>query len=549
MEYFTPNPIHLDASALRADISPRVCAAVEVPVEIQQTIYYNIIYIIYIIYHTQLWRHFLLKQTKNPQLWRHFLLKHEIPTVSYMSKTQDKMKYDQFPVTEYSCTKFEQIHVMSDLHADYELVFRHLIRFGIMKCTHKNWYKDILNKNKANKVLGSVQWGLGPNNLLVICGDIVDGKRGDTQVPKCDLNVEVMLHILLRNLKILAKEVGSDVILLYGNHDFMCLSADDDSYEHYCHLNYNGMGLDDKDVLYDYSDINNRYHMLKPFYKNYSLYFGILKENVKIGKDYEIDDYELLFSHAGFFFDNSLMFKKTKQLQKDLQTAYDKQHVNAFAINIPKNDSREGKDGPYEGSNRNNMPTVVWTRDSIKNTSTNDEKFCDKHLEKPTMIVGHCQCDSHKYAQPRTTNRPCSAIIEHGSTPLCIYPKCFNNGIPKLINIDTSLSRAFSVESETKYEKKYEMLVISSSKPADGSSKNANKFDTFKSKFIKHGIFTTQKIYNEDKIGTYNLIDVNLQESTSGGNKHNYTKKRTKVKSKKSKKMHKKRRRNSRRKG
>jgi hypothetical protein len=97
----------------------------------------------------------------------------EIPTVSYMSKTQDKMKNDQFPVTEYSCTKFEQIHVMSDLHADYELVFRHLIRFGIMTCTHKSWYTDILNKNKANKVLGSVQWGLGPKNLLVICGDIV----------------------------------------------------------------------------------------------------------------------------------------------------------------------------------------------------------------------------------------------------------------------------------------------------------------------------------------------------------------------------------------
>jgi hypothetical protein len=51
---------------------------------------------------------------------------------------------------------------------------------------------------------------------------LLDGKRGNTQVPKCDLNVEVMLHILLRNLKILAKNVGSDVILLYGNHDFKC---------------------------------------------------------------------------------------------------------------------------------------------------------------------------------------------------------------------------------------------------------------------------------------------------------------------------------------
>lgn len=269
-----------------------------------------------------------------------------------MSKTQDKMKYDQFPVTEHSCTKFEQIHVMSDLHADYELVFRHLIRFGIMTCTHKSWYTDILNKNEANKVLGSVQWGLGPKNLLVICGDIVDGKRGNTQVPKCGLNVEVMLHILLRNLKILAKNDESDVILLYGNHDFMCLSRVNYSYAAYCHLNYSDEGIDIKHDYYDDNDkkqnddIQQRYDMLKPFYKNYSLYFGILKEHVKIGKDYDIDDYELLFSHAGFFFNNSLMFDKTKQLQQELETAYDKSLSN-FAKNIETYDSRAGTTRPY----------------------------------------------------------------------------------------------------------------------------------------------------------------------------------------------------------
>jgi hypothetical protein len=135
------------------------------------------------------------------------------------------------------CSAYKQIYALGDLHADYASFYKRLGNHGIIKepTIPKKISERIFGINKQAAVDNLVrqatdfEWTADEGTLLVICGDIVDGKRvftdrytGLSSIHKVDDDhgvFEILLHIFLKNLKFRAMEKKSDVICIFGNHD------------------------------------------------------------------------------------------------------------------------------------------------------------------------------------------------------------------------------------------------------------------------------------------------------------------------------------------
>ena len=62
--------------------------------------------------------------------------------------------------------------------------------------------------------------------LLVIVGDLVDGARSSSK--RLDGDVEILLHILIYNLRISARNANSEIRFTLGNHDFHTVIQQED---------------------------------------------------------------------------------------------------------------------------------------------------------------------------------------------------------------------------------------------------------------------------------------------------------------------------------
>lgn len=102
-----------------------------------------------------------------------------------------------------------EIFTISDLHADVRRFLEVLKKAGFIN-------SDV---DMANPIR-NVRWNPEmQDRIIVICGDIIDGKRGDDNdyLTNCD---ELLIHMLIFNLRILARAHNSYVFCTMGNHDF-----------------------------------------------------------------------------------------------------------------------------------------------------------------------------------------------------------------------------------------------------------------------------------------------------------------------------------------
>lgn len=419
------------------------------------------------------------------------------------------LKNDPDPVTHYHRNDYDTIYTMSDIHADYKTFLTHLQNFGIIERANID---DIYNISNIT----DVKWKCGSRTLLVICGDIVDGKRGEREVKDEQGTYEILLHAFLRNLKISAQEKGSDVILLYGNHDVRMfnfrhmnipkhLSLDD--IQKFMHSNaqklYNAY-VDKKNIFIQHSN-HIRAYILKPFYKQFTLFFGIENNNVFKTK------FDMLFIHGGFHnhqLNPKDMLISIKNLQDNLMKNFDNDKVfQSIMKELSEPDS------------------AMWTRYYTEGNfiEKQNPEECDKVENFPTVIVGHCRNSNHNYLQNDDDERPCTKNKNKYSMPNCIYPKCYTDKkTPKIINIDNILSSCYQYHNSELYE----MLKIEKK----GDEK---KFSKFSSVFIKDG-----------KVNEYNLVKA--YQETSSPTKGGRTKHKRRRKSKKATKKRKRRSRNRR---
>ena len=327
--------------------------------------------------------------------------------------------------------KYQNIYAISDLHADYSTFYKRLIDFKIITSPdnlNPDQVKDIYEISK----LTDFTW-LEKNTLLVICGDIIDGKRTffDENENKQIFEVtdpkgifELYLHIFLKNLKAKALQSESDVICVLGNHDLMLFSQ----YDAYVH----------ETAKVFFTNSEKRRTILGPFYLN-NFYFAY---NLKANNTNQT----LVFAHA------SLHNEKWEYLPDDVTlTNHTSFFTNLQDMFVNKKTPTNFQDMFVNKKTPTNFQELlneedyfVWNR-AYKKLRQNDEK-CKHFVDNTTVIVGHCTCDNQQYF----FDRPCQ------KNDSCIYSKCHkpddnksdghksdDNFYPKLIMIDTMMSNCF----------------------------------------------------------------------------------------------------------
>jgi hypothetical protein len=107
-----------------------------------------------------------------------------------------------------------EIFALSDLHADVRRFLQVLVQAGFIS-------PDI----DMQDPISNLRWNPEKTNkIIVICGDLIDGRRGgdNKDLSYCD---ELIIHMVIYNLRILARRYNSYVFCTLGNHDFFAFHA------------------------------------------------------------------------------------------------------------------------------------------------------------------------------------------------------------------------------------------------------------------------------------------------------------------------------------
>lgn len=107
-----------------------------------------------------------------------------------------------------------EIFALSDLHADVRRFLQVLVQAGFIN-------PDVDMENP----ISNLRWNPEKTNkIIVICGDLIDGRRGgdNKNLSFCD---ELIIHMVIYNLRILARRYNSYVFCTLGNHDFFAFHA------------------------------------------------------------------------------------------------------------------------------------------------------------------------------------------------------------------------------------------------------------------------------------------------------------------------------------
>ncbi len=121
----------------------------------------------------------------------------------------------------FNCTRFQNVYVTSDLHADYRKFLDILSRTGLIRLpSDVNPFNDTIYDPR---IITETTWNT-ENACLIILGDLVDGRRGENMTvndPRGQF--ESLIHMFLFNLRRRAALSNSMVIFTIGNHDYHAL--------------------------------------------------------------------------------------------------------------------------------------------------------------------------------------------------------------------------------------------------------------------------------------------------------------------------------------
>ena len=121
-------------------------------------------------------------------------------------------------------TDFPRVYVTSDLHADLRKFTQILLSSGLVASEFDPYSDGIYDP----RFISDIRWTAPPGTLLVIIGDLVDGKRSYNrghppynQVSDPRGSFELLIFALLYNLRIQANTNGSEIRFTLGNHEVM----------------------------------------------------------------------------------------------------------------------------------------------------------------------------------------------------------------------------------------------------------------------------------------------------------------------------------------
>ena len=121
-------------------------------------------------------------------------------------------------------TDYPRVYVTSDLHADLRKFTQILLSSGLVASDFDPYSDGIYDP----RFISEIRWTAPPGTLLVIIGDLVDGKRSYNggnppfnQVSDPRGSFELLIFAMLYNLRIQANTNGSEIRFTLGNHEVM----------------------------------------------------------------------------------------------------------------------------------------------------------------------------------------------------------------------------------------------------------------------------------------------------------------------------------------
>jgi hypothetical protein len=451
-------------------------------------------------------------------------------TVEYFNHQQNKIiqKLRAFNTNKYynldinvDGSNFDKIFAIGDIHADYIRFYNLLLENDLIqgdKMTDKNKYEP--------SIITDVRWK-HERTLLVICGDLVDGKRCNNLGHNCNEvndpkgSFELLLFIFLFNLKYKANKKSSDVIYLFGNHDAMMLAnkntyttiMDDNSqkdfYDNFMHETAKTFWKENKyNYYYQRKEILAEFYKVSPYIlynvhnkngkKITFVHGGLVDHNIKYTFSYEeieiYENYRKYYEKKNYQLINNIINNEITQEKR----------ISLELFEYLLNNDTDMKKGAY------------WTR------SVNIQNNCDgytKDEKDTTFVVGHCPTTSgfvdennglkiiDQKGNFKNTHNNCDHAsnnlrkIEESKRYNCIHPRCFTGDNPNVIMIDIALSQAMN--SRPNGNLNLEILLIE------------NDNDEFKFFYVRKGMKGDLTQYKNPTPETeFNLESILYNDST-----------------------------------
>jgi hypothetical protein len=213
-----------------------------------------------------------------------------LPVLKHERKFLKKLNH------KIDCRAYDTVYVTSDLHADYRKFIQTLSDAGLITLP-KKINPETQNEENINlfsddiymmDIITKTTWN-NNKTLLIVLGDIVDGKRGqDKQVDDRLGLFEILIHMFMFNLRRKALLKQSLLAFTIGNHDYHALyDIENDNGVYF----YNNYVHDTARNIFQTS--SNRREILLPFYEVHPLFF-ISLFNPDNNRE------ELVGIHAGF---------------------------------------------------------------------------------------------------------------------------------------------------------------------------------------------------------------------------------------------------------
>ena len=357
--------------------------------------------------------------------------------------------------------KYQTVYATSDIHADLPKLMILLEINGLISKTEH---------------IADTEW-LPENTLLVIVGDIVDGRRpGRAPVNDTIGNVELLLHAFLFNLRIRARNKNSEVRFLLGNHDYLtvvCDIGDNIQQQNQIHGMYRDY-VHQKAQRFFNNSRENRRNCLLPFYQCCPYIFTC------------VDD-ELAFAHGGLW-----AYTQEDDLELDSKAAANYlQQMIELSHDITSLNTPEKKAYLIQGG-KSLLETRSYSQEPMDLVCSRVGKVGNGY---DLTIVGHCSTHygikagsqfelihkEHAYASEK--------CLDGG----CVLLGCSDkDGGPEVAYVDITMSSAFDHYKPWTIQR-YELLKLTHD-PALKSDRYYNRITRESTRFTNKGFRNTNNI-------------------------------------------------------
>uniref|UniRef100_A0A6C0BDH9 Calcineurin-like phosphoesterase domain-containing protein n=1 Tax=viral metagenome TaxID=1070528 RepID=A0A6C0BDH9_9ZZZZ len=336
-------------------------------------------------------------------------------------------------------SKYPTVYITSDIHSDVRKFIQMLQGAGLLDLGSLNdIYKLDTIYNPA--LFDQIEWTGGAGTLLVIVGDLVDGKRiNKTHINDPKGSFEFLLHTLLYNLKIKALNAGSDVRFTIGNHDFDTIIGDKQG------SLYTSYVTDEAKIFFN-KNYNTRRNALLPFYKISPFYLL----SIELGGIRQV-----LCVHGGLHsitenYSGKLDVIDYTEIIRNLQ----EEVSGTFTPGGAENFFPDKATTLFPNPQLREQPGPLWSRSYAQSIS---DKHCAEIAKTgyKLVVVGHCPTNSgfSRTEAVMSGDKVAYAECEHSSyAPVgdgCVILDCIHsNRKPKLAFVDVALSYGFRSQGQ-----------------------------------------------------------------------------------------------------